>query len=250
MKGQKFICWAVAIGLFGATAGGLHWLRLHQRLGAPGIRTRPIAGSARLMIDAPTQVLDYSCEVLPVDPAVISAVPQDTSLTQVRYKTSAGDRHAILTVVLMGSDRTSIHKPQFCLRAQGWRIDGNESVESKIPMREPYPYDLPVMKLLLTRNVMMNGSPQRLRGIYVYWFVADNDLTASHWAWLWRMGKKLMRTGELERWAYITCFTECLPGQEETAYRSLEEFIRAAVPQFQLAAGPRKSTDMAPVALR
>jgi len=37
----------------------------------------------------------------------------------------------------MGSDRSTIHKPQFCLKGQGWTIDDSKSFETTIPMQHP-----------------------------------------------------------------------------------------------------------------
>jgi len=51
------------------------------------------------------------------------------------------------------------------------------------------------------------------------------------------MAKSLVQTGTLERWAYISYFSRCLPGQEEGAYKYLEQVIARTVPDFQLAAG-------------
>jgi hypothetical protein len=52
------------------------------------------------------------------------------------------------------------------------------------------------------------------------------------------MARDLMTRGVLQRWAYISCFSVCPPGHEEATYARMKEWITAAVPQFQLAAGP------------
>ena len=78
----------------------------------------------------------------------------------------------------------------------------------------------------------------RARGIYVYWFVADNELTADHLQRMWWMARDLVRTGTLQRWAYVGCFATCLPGGEQPTFERMKQFIAAAAPEFQLAAGP------------
>ena len=50
---------------------------------------------------------------------------------------------------------------------------------------------------------------------------------------------ELVETGELQRWAYITCFSVCEPGQEDATYARMEKFIQSSVPQFQLVPGAR-----------
>jgi hypothetical protein len=98
-----------------------------------------------------------------------------------------------------------------------------------------------VMKLLTTRDFMSNGKPVTVHGVYVYWFVADDQLTASHGTRMWRMATQLLKTGVLERWAYITCFAICQPGQEEATYARMQKFMQASVPQFQLVPGSRSA---------
>jgi hypothetical protein len=41
-------------------------------------------------------------------------------------------------------------------------------------------------------------------------------------------------TGILQRWAYVTFFSACAPGQEENTYERLKNLIAASVPEFQL----------------
>ena len=51
------------------------------------------------------------------------------------------------------------------------------------------------------------------------------------------MGLDMLRTGVLQRWAYVSCFSICHPGQEEETYKRIKELISAAVPHFQLTTG-------------
>src|ERR1700760_1762568 len=100
---------------------------------------------------------------------------------------SAESNMVLMNIVLMGTDRTSIHKPQFCLTGSGWNIDAIESTPDVLRIEDPVPYDLSVMKLIANREMVNKaGEAMKLRGIYVYWFVADNDLTASHGARMWK----------------------------------------------------------------
>jgi hypothetical protein len=77
-----------------------------------------------------------------------------------------------------------------------------------------------------------------LRGVFLYWFVADNELTAYHWERMWWMARDLVRTGVLQRWAYVTVFSPCFPGEEEATFERMKRFVSSSVPEFQLAAGP------------
>ena len=83
-----------------------------------------------------------------------------------------------------------------------------------------------------------NGNPQSIGGVFVYWFVANGELTASHADRMWWMARDLMLTGVLQRWAYVICFTPCAVGSEDEAFERVKEFIIAAVPEFQTTTGP------------
>jgi hypothetical protein len=82
------------------------------------------------------------------------------------------------------------------------------------------------------------GQIVKWRGVFLYWFVADNALTEYHWERMWWMARDLIRTGVLQRWAYVTVFSPCYPGGEDAAFERMKRFISASVPEFQLAAGP------------
>ena len=239
MNKQKWIILIAALGLIGGTAGLLKRLQSHQVLGRPAVKTSPIAGSQRLQADLPERVLDYASELVKTDQLTLDTLPQDTSYGGRRYSAPDGFVTAV-NVVLMGSDRTSLHKTEYCLEGQGWRINRSVSSETKVHLERPYPYDLPVMKFIATKEAVVNRQPVTAQGVYVFWFVADNDeYTAQHWQRMWWMARDLFRTGVLQRWAFIGCFSVCAPGQEDATFERMKKFIAAAVPEFQLV--PRKA---------
>jgi hypothetical protein len=232
MNKQKWTLAIVVVLLIGGTAGVLAHFRTHQRLGKPGVKTRDVADSANVEVVLPEQVLDYKSEPMEVAKIVLDTLPKDTCFGQRKYQAADGFE-TMINVVLMGNDRTSLHKPEYCLRGTGWNIDKTE--ETSVPMTEPIKYDLPVSKLTLSPE--KGGSSNGQRGIYVYWFVAEDEYTARHTQRMLSMGKHLFTTGELQRWAYITCFAICEPGGEEATFERLKTFIAAAAPRFQLVPG-------------
>jgi hypothetical protein len=238
MNRQKPVIFVIALGMIAVTAGALVHLKANQQLGRPGVKGTAIAGSPRMNLYLPERVLDYASTNIPTDPGLLEFMPHDTSFAQRRY--TAPDRfQTVLNIVLMGTDRSSIHKPQFCLTGNGYTIDDAKSGETRVPMLLPRPYELPVKKLLTSREARTtDGRSVTAHGVFVYWFVADGQLTAGHGDRMWRMAKELLRSGVLERWAYVICFSECWPGEEEQTYRRMVTFMQAAVPQFQLVAGP------------
>jgi len=245
MNRQKAALFIVTVALVGGTAGLLSGLRGHQRLGLPGVRTQPSGEPNRLRVELPERVLDYQSDWVEVDELAKKILPPDTSFGQRLYRQPDGFKTR-LNVVLMGCDRTSLHKPQFCLTGLGCQIDQAASTETTVHVEQPLSYELPVVELVASRQVTIDGQHQIRRVIYVYWFVAEDQLSASVSGFerMWSMATILLRTGVLQRWAYVSCLAECSPGQEQATFERMKNFIAAAVPEFQLTPKP------APVALR
>lgn len=233
MSKQKWIILIAALALMGGAAVLLTRLQATQKLGEPGVKTSPIPGSVRLQVDLPEHVLDYTSEAVPVDKLVLDWLPQDTSFGQRHYRAPDGFQ-ASLSVVLMGRDRTSLHKTEFCMEGQGWVIDREASSQTTVHMDRPCSDHLPVMKYIATKQFTINGQSVTGRGVYVFWFVADDDeYTAQHWRRMWWMARDLFLTGVLQRWAMVSCFSVCSPGQENATFERLKKFMVASVPEFQ-----------------
>ncbi|MBI3191343.1 MAG: exosortase-associated EpsI family protein [Pedosphaera parvula] len=234
--------WILGIGMGLMAAAGAflhHWQNL-QRLGEPGVRVitgelrdTSGAGVATNLVYLPERVLSMTSTQLMVTSVEYNWLPADTTFGRRRY-TDTNGFIADISVVLMGTDRTSIHQPQYCLTGQGWTIERSERL--RIPIDRPEKYDLEVVRLLASfPQRLPDGTVRTWRGIYVYWFVADGQLTADHSQRMWWMARDLLLKGVLQRWAYISYLTICSPGQEAAAYAALEKMIQASVPEFQRA---------------
>jgi len=234
MKNQRATLWGSAsLVLIVLTAGLLAYLHGHQRLSAPGLKTTPLPGEAlKVHVALPAKVLNYRAEELPIEKIVLGILPPDTSFGRSRY--DAPDHFFVdVNAVLMGTDRTSMHKPEFCLTGAGFTIDQGASREERVPIAMPIPYDLPVMKMVTTKEIEQGGRRIRVRGLYVFWFVTEDAFTARHFDRMWWMMTHMVRTGVLQRWAYVSCFSVCLPGQEDATFDRMKKFMADAVPQFQ-----------------
>ena len=242
MNKQKWILALVTLLLIGSAVGVLAHLRTNQQLGKPGVKTVPLPDSSNMEVVLPPHVLDYTSEKREEDKVVVENLPPDTSFGS-RFYTNANGFQVLVNVVLMGSDRTSIHKPQYCLTGAGFKIDDQASGRETIRIEKPQPYDLPVMRIVATKVGLVNGQRVAYRGVYVYWFVADGVLSGdpSGAERMWLMAKELLSTGTLQRWAYVSYFAICLPGQEDATYERMKKLIVASVPEFQLTPGPDAS---------
>ncbi len=254
MNKSKCLILAVALGMMAATAGYLVTVHKRLHLGAPGVKVGPAIiyddlghPEARRSVVLPEEVLGIKGSNGPVSQGELDSLPKDTSFGRMIYRGKDGFG-VVASVVLMGSDRSSIHQPQFCLEAQAWRIQQTEPI--RLRMDRPYPYQLPALKLRAVRMIVDEyKQPVAMRGIYVYWFVSGDKITSDQGTRMWSLAKTMLEKGELERWAYISYFTTCLPGREDATYEQLERFIRASAPQFQTVAG-QPSAGRLPVAAR
>ena len=105
---KRWVIFIAALALIGGTGWVLSGLQRHQRLGLPGVKTSPLSGSRNLVVDLPEQVLDCKSERLETDDIVLGTLPKDTSFGQRRYLAPDGFE-TMVNVVLMGTDRTSLH---------------------------------------------------------------------------------------------------------------------------------------------
>ena len=225
-----------------------------MRLGAPGVKVGPgrlfneknhlVAQQCVLL---PEVVLGLKGSNMPVTQIELDTLPKDTTFGRKKYL-GKNDFNVVTSVVLMGTDRTSIHDPHYCLEAAAWRIEKTEYV--RLPIDRPHPYEVPALRL--TASVMAFDEfkqPIQIRGIYVYWFVTADKITSGLGTRMWSLAETMLEKRELERWAYISYFATCLPGREEATFKQLERFIRASTPEFQTVTD-RPSTARLPVATR
>jgi len=243
MSKQTKLAAMIAFVLMGACAITVARLSSMQRLGTPGVKVverevyrddGELAGTN--VVALPETVLNFESKDIPVAKVVSEWLPKDTVYGQRSYMAPDGF-WTQATVVLMGADRTSIHKPEYCLTGQGFQTQKIE--RDSIQILEPHSYSLPVVKMTVQREVTLpDGQRVPQSAIYVYWFVADDQLTADHNERMMWMARDLVTRGIMQRWAYVSCFSACVPGQEEATYARIREWIAAAVPSFQLATGP------------
>ena len=236
--------WVLVVGLMimALTSGALTRIQGLQKLGVPGVKVaaEKIYREDGALVNThsvplPETVLDFHSRVLPLTTNELTWLPPDTLYGRRLYVGPDGFGMQ-MSVVLMGRDRTSIHKPEYCLPGQGARIEQTEQLA--IPVQEPRAYTLPVTRFLISQELERDGRRERLHGIYLYWFVADGQITADHNERMRWMTRDLLIKGTLQRWAYISCFSYCEPGHEEATYARMAGLIAAVTPQFQLTAGP------------
>lgn len=244
MTGRKWLILGLALGLMAGGAGLLVRLKAIQRLGRPGVKVIEVGTDGRLQIQLPEKVLEGRSTNVEATELEVRTLPRDTTVGKRIYRLTDGFQ-TLLSVVLMGTDRTSIHKPEFCLTSQGWNIVQRDTTHVRVT--RPRSYDLTVRRFIATaQGEDAAGRPVQRSGVYVFWFAAENRLTASHWSRVGWITWELLRHGVLPRWAYVTCFSTCPPGQEDATFERMKEFLAAAVPEFQTVLPPSSEGPRAP----
>jgi hypothetical protein len=248
---QATILFAVMISV---TAAFLLRIQMAYKLGDPGVQVvqEPLYDEntnlvANISVALPKELPGYVSIPMAINRLELNMLPPDTVFGRRAYKADDGWA-TMLSVVLMGTDRTSIHKPQYCLLGAGWSIEGEEVID--VPMWRPELEKVKVMKLTCSRQVRTtDGKYTTVRGLYLYWFVADGVSTPHHFERMWMMGKHLVTTGELQRWSYISVLGQCMPGQEEILLKRLKGFLAESFPKFD-ARKAEKSLASAPGTLQ
>lgn len=226
--------WAILAGvtvLFGI--GTIGFIKL-----TPEPEASPRAG---VLLELPETVIGFTGEEQEVSEAEKTILPDDTLFAKKLYSPpgNADDtpRHdkIICQIVLSGSDKRSIHRPEACLRGQGWTIENGGT----LPILLDDGSNLDVMQLVINRPIEYGNEKRTLKTLYLYWFVSQQSTTPYHWERIAKTNFDLLLHNQTHRWAYIIVSMPVLEGfvpggmdQEETL-DTLKRFIAEAAPQFQ-----------------
>ena len=231
---------AIALAMIGASAWLVAGLASRQVLDAPGVAVAAVPlldKSGKVVrsnsIALPKDLPGYTFEPTPISEIELESLPRDTVFGRGRYLLPDGN-WIQSNVVLMGTDRTSIHRPEYCLTGVRWRIRS----QRELPFASSGPGPGRVQRFDCQLKTEMNGRPVDVGGVYVFWFVSRDKETASHWERQWWMVRDLVTQGVLQRWAYISFFSPCSPGDEDAAYGRISELIRRIQPHFGVTSSP------------
>jgi hypothetical protein len=199
-----------------------------------------IAAESGVLMDLPTLVGEYWGTDEPVSPSELALLPKDTEFAKKLYQDLAGDS-VNAQIVLSGGEKRSIHRPEVCLPGQGWTIQSGEV----LPITLATGRVLEVMKLTLAREIeLANGERRQLKSYFLYWFVGKGTSTPYHWVRLAKTNWDMVVQKIQHRWAYVIVSAPVLEGfkpgakTDQQTLDMLQDFIRQAVPKFQLSEMP------------
>ncbi|MDD5199112.1 MAG: exosortase-associated EpsI family protein [Terrimicrobiaceae bacterium] len=197
-----------------------------------------------VVLDLPESVAGLRGKAEPPRPEEKFGLPADTQFAKRVYSGSAAET-LTAQIVLSGADRRSIHRPEACLRGQGWTIQNG----GLVPIRLSDGKQMDVMKLIIDRPIESpDGGKRILRSLYLYWFVSKTLTTPLHRERLARTYLDLLLHNRSHRWAYIIVSAPVLRGfvtggkDEAETLDLLKRFIAEAAPQFQRVESPAADT--------
>jgi exosortase len=157
-------------------------------------------------------------------------LPGDTGYSRKIYVSlSDPSKQVFLSIVLSGRDRTSIHRPEYCLVGQGWTIRSSFAHEFRFPGK---PGGFPATVLRVERESVTPQGRVKVPQLFAYYFVGMQTVVATHWERMASDAFDRVVRGNGDRWAYVVVQTGDADG-EEAALRRMQTILDGTLPVFQ-----------------
>ena len=163
-------------------------------------------------------------------PAELRILPQDTEFAKKRY-VGGGSVDVGCEIVLSGAAKSSIHRPQVCLVAQGWTIQREQTVP--IALEDGRSQKVRVLTISRTEDGKVYS------GYYIYWYVGKDRTTEDNFRRILLTSWDRVVRRVNHRWAYVT-ICGLLPGDssrdsesEKRVLADLMSFTRDIIPLIQ-----------------
>jgi hypothetical protein len=148
-------------------------------------------------------------------------LPEDTVIIRRQYQ--GGQKDPIMvTLVLSGKERRSIHRPQQCLPAQGFTVESSSVLSVPLEGRDPLK-----LTLMHARKAGGGGGGVAPAVVLAYWFAGGGHETHDHFERMGYMAWDVLIHGVRARWTYVS-LQKVSRGKSSDAY--LSEFIRKLYP--------------------
>ena len=136
----------------------------------------------------------------------LDILAKDTEFERFQYRNTENPHHPLVeaSVVFSGKDlNNSIHRPERCLRSQGWNIVKERSITLENVFDDGS--DLPLREIVCKKPIMReDGSTfQAMRAQY-YTFFGHTGITESHYGRTFKDMKDRLFKGYDQQWAYAT----------------------------------------------
>ncbi len=227
----------VALGLVG---GFLHHRGPRQSLGRAAVKLSHDAleggENAQLRTNGvvmPIRLTGFESVPLEVSAEELRFLPSDTTFGRRLYRDDVDNFMAMISVVVMGTDRSSLHRPEQCLGSQGVEISSRQTV--RIPTAAG---ELEVLRCNGQAPFATAGGNKMSRAVFAYLFIAADRQTSSHSQRHLLTMQDLLLRGVMPRWTGIQCFTRCKEGEEDATFEKMKRLLALAVPAMRSAGPP------------
>lgn len=171
-----------------------------------------------------------------------NSLGSDTEFFRKLYTNARGDE-ILASIVLAGQDmNTSIHRPEWCLPAQGWTIAGSKTTrvmqDGRAALTTTRLHNFRLLQDPETGKPILDnkGSHVALQNLDYYWFVGFDGVTSSHLSRNLIDISDRLRHGYNQRWAFVTVAANVTEGfrrdglNEAATDAMLQDFIRKLSP--------------------
>ena len=160
-----------------------------------------------VIMQLPDYLQSMKGNTAPVSEGEKAILPGDTEMVKMAYQGSPEIVSA--QIVLAGGEKRSIHRPEICLPAQGWTLEGGHV--KKVTLSNGH--ELEVMRLTARRPVTLkNGSKAELENIFYYWFIGHDVTTPYHLRRILMTNLDMVFHNINHRWAYVVVSAPVLKG--------------------------------------
>jgi len=189
---------------------------------------------AGVVMQLPQEVLGFEGKDEPISEGERVLLPPDTEIVKKLY-TSKGQERVNMEIVLSGVEHRSIHRPEICLRGQGWNVSGGQIVS--VPLASGHKIDMMVLDIT-RQNLAPNGVSVTIPALYAYFFVSKEAETPRHWDRLAITNLDLLLHNKAHRWAYVIVMAPVTKGymakgkDRAQTLELIKDFLRATAPTF------------------
>jgi hypothetical protein len=236
---------AIAIAILLVVSTEAAFLKHRSDLPPSGTTGVLLADGGENPVELPT-FLDSGWMGSRIEPTAVerSILPPDTGYSRKLYLSQEGpSRQTLLSIVLSGRDRTSIHRPELCLVGQGWTIDSVTYHRFSYPGRRGSDFEATVLGVHRQPADALRTAP--VPEIVVYWYVGDDRIVPSQIKRMLYDAWNRVVHGRADRWAYVLLMTDARDG-EGAALGRIQMILNSTLPAFQ----PAIATGLADIAPR
>lgn len=168
-----------------------------------------------------------------VEPTAVerSILPPDTGFSRKRYFSREGPaEQVLLSIVLSGRDRTSIHRPELCLVGQGYTIEGSELHRFAYPGHPQAAFEATILRI--RQDVRSSRGTVSEPELVAYWFVGADRVIASQGARMAYDAWNRVVHGRADRWAYVLLQTGARDG-EAAGLARIQSVLDSSLAAFQ-----------------